>query len=490
MENYAIKEVGYFWWSSDPIPEGYSVPDSAIAGDLMITYDGQITLELHGYLESSEHPMSRILMGSGNSCDDIQGRLKNKSEHVLLENVYTQGGRASFGGISYESYGAESCLIGASPFPAATKGKVEFDGFSVPLVGYEEWLCLNSIKTVRTKRRLVASHSTQKNIKYSLDDGSTISIVFDLFGPAFGEQKNHSISIAEQVDLKYLSKTKKTTAELAKSFSSISDFFLVVTGSNYSMEWPSLMLGRTRNRMRTYKVYFARSRKSTAPPARHNSWLVFPVIRDTFGKLFQQWQNKREELGPGMSLYLGTRRGVELYVEHRFVNLIWGLESLHRTITKDMPPTKLELKAERIIEQIQAPKDRKWLRGKLEHSAEPSLRERLIECIKTLPLKISEESIEVFCKECADKRNDISHFGGQRSPGGYGPFLEKIHALNNALNSLYPAIILKQCGLEDAELFNIFNYGKMASRIRSSLEGGGLHMDRAKPLVKVGKLVE
>ena len=171
MENNSIKESGYFWWRNEPIPEDDIIPDSAVAGDLIITDDGKISLELHGYIPSADYPMSRIFEGSGNSCPDIEGRLKNSSEHVLLMGVYTQGGKASFGGISYENYGATSCLIGSKPLPTA-KGDVIFDGLSIPLTGFEDWIGLNSIKTNRTKRKLVATHKTQKDIKYTLEDSS------------------------------------------------------------------------------------------------------------------------------------------------------------------------------------------------------------------------------------------------------------------------------------------------------------------------------
>jgi hypothetical protein len=134
------------------------------------------------------------------------------------------------------------------------------------------------------------------------------------------------------------------------------------------------------------------------------------------------------------------------------------------------------LKAQRIIEQIKLAKDRKWLEGKLEHSAEPSLAERLIECIKLLPLNFPAESVRNFCNECADKRNDISHFGGQRAPGSYGDFLEKIYSLNNALNNIYPAILLKLCGVNDSLLLNMLSTGQMASRIKYSLNEVGLHI--------------
>lgn len=475
MENNVVKESGYFWWRDEPIPADEIAPASAVAGDLIITHDGRISLELHGYLPSTEHPLSRIFAGSGDACPEIEGRLKSSSEHVLLMEVYASGGKASFGGISYESYRAEGCLVGPQSLPRA-KGELKFDGLSIPLTGFEDWLALRSIETTRTKRKFVAIHKTQKSIKYSLGDNSTMLIEYDLFAPMFGSQKNYSIDIREAATLRYLSRSKKTSAELRKYFLSISDLLLVLTGSDYSVDWPFLTLGRSRKITRSYRLYFRRSRNTSAAPSRHDSWLTFPAIQKSFGDLFQQWTLKREEFGPGLSLYLGTRRGLDLYVEHRFVNLIWGLESLHRSLTKHAPATPLEVKVQRIVAQIGLAKDRKWLEGKLEHSAEPSLAERLVECLKLLPVTYPTKSLNLFCKECADRRNDISHFGGQRTPGSYGEFVTKIHHLNNALNHIYPAIILKLCGVSDSVLRDTLTSSRISGRIKSSLGEVGLEI--------------
>ena len=46
-----------------------------------------------------------------------------------------------------------------------------------------------------------------------------------------------------------------------------------------------------------------------------------------FGAIWSRWKAMRDEFGPGFYLYLGLRRGMAMYIEHRFVNLIWGLEA-------------------------------------------------------------------------------------------------------------------------------------------------------------------
>jgi len=37
---------------------------------------------------------------------------------------------------------------------------------------------------------------------------------------------------------------------------------------------------------------------------------------------------KRRKHGPGFYLFLGALRSREMYVEHRFANLVWGIDAL------------------------------------------------------------------------------------------------------------------------------------------------------------------
>ena len=99
MENNTISDSGYFWWRNESIPEGFFAPESAVAGILTITNDGTISLELHSVL-SSDGDLIPFMFDPSAACQDIQGRLKSTSEHVLLTAVHNNGGRAAFGGIS------------------------------------------------------------------------------------------------------------------------------------------------------------------------------------------------------------------------------------------------------------------------------------------------------------------------------------------------------------------------------------------------------
>ncbi len=65
-----------------------------------------------------------------------------------------------------------------------------------------------------------------------------------------------------------------------------------------------------------------------------------------------------------------------LYIENRFINLIGGLEAFHRRKYAAVPiPDKLQTKIKRVLDQIKATKDKRWLKLILSraHVDEPDL---------------------------------------------------------------------------------------------------------------------
>ena len=78
------------------------------------------------------------------------------------------------------------------------------------------------------------------------------------------------------------------------------------------------------------------------------------------------WMKTREEFGPGFYLYLEIRRNWRVYTEHLFVNLIWGLEALHRKKNIEPAASTIKERAVRITERIDNVKDKEWLAGSIE----------------------------------------------------------------------------------------------------------------------------
>jgi hypothetical protein len=142
-----------------------------------------------------------------------------------------------------------------------------------------------------------------------------------------------------------------------------------------------------------------------------------------------------------------------LYIEHRFVNLVWGIEAFHRRKLVSPGPTRIQEKVERIVNQITRPKDRKWLAKRLENAHEPTLEERIFQVLSTVPLGLDPERLRKFSMECAKLRNDISHFGGDRHEGrSYNDFIRDTDDKAEALSTLYHLLLLHEIGIDEAIL--------------------------------------
>src|ERR1700730_8260116 len=136
--------------------------------------------------------------------------------------------------------------------------------------------------------------------------------------------KERSLLMNELATLVYTPKRPYSLENMLSIYGQIQELFILLTDSEYLLAWPRLSIaGRKRLK---YTLYLLRLTTSAPPPKFGETWTMFLQIKPNFGDMFAAWTRKRETFGAGFYLYLGTRRGMRLYAEHRFVNLIWGIE--------------------------------------------------------------------------------------------------------------------------------------------------------------------
>ena len=466
-----LEERGLFWWHHEPIPDQSFAPDSCVSGLLKIHDDGRTTLELDGYL-SSEYGAMSTLLGSQDhklKSESIQGLLKVSNKHVLLFNLSRNGGAFSTIGLSYEKYQALNCLVGDVRFPNI-KGDILFKELEIELCGLEEWLRLQSIETSKTRRGIAIKYRRKKDVTYDMDDGK-LSIHYKINGQY--APNSHSIAMNEIVSLTYTKKKLVAFEDMKKQFCLLDELFIVLTDSEYCISWPSLIIKTVKTRNK-YKMYFARLINAAEAPKWHGCPTTFVQLRETFGHIVSEWNKKREQFGPGFYLYLGVRRAVQLYPEHRFVNLIWGIEAFHRTKHRDASSDKIKARICRIIGEVSDRKDKKWLIGVLRHAHEPNLEQRIYDVLTAIPINIDNAKIRDFAHECAARRNDVSHFGAQRHGENYTEFAIDLERKSAALSILYHMLILHEIGV-DEKIFNWWIYNGFRSySIKSILVEVGL----------------
>ncbi|WP_157637633.1 HEPN domain-containing protein [Burkholderia ubonensis] len=474
MTKKILEERGLFWWHEDPVPANQFAPDSCVVGTLSIEENGATYLELDGYFANSEGgPMAGIAaQGQQFPLEKaIQGKLKASGRNVLLLGLRRRGGRFSSNGISHEGFAASHCLVTDRAFPPA-KRPLRFNALDVELTGLEEWLRLGNIEVKRTRQRISAKHRAPRADIHELDDG-TLTMRYDITGPRPSKfaHRMDKLNLVESVNLCVKLKRARTLLEMRDEYARLQELFILLTGTTFSLEWPRLIIGKM-----AYHYYYEGFERSTKAPTWDECWINYIQVKSNFGSIVTALRRKREEFGPGFYLYLGIRRGMKMYVEHRFVNLIWGLESLHRRKNKDKAKeSKLDAKIQRILAQISGSDDKRWLKGQLKHSGEPSLKERLMDVLSALPLDFERKRMEAFCKSCADRRNDMSHFGGQREGSDYREFMIDLVRKSEALACLYHAVLLHEIGV-DATLIKaaLLENGPNASRSKYAFREVGL----------------
>jgi hypothetical protein len=440
-----LEERGLFWWADEAVPENQFAPDSCVAGLLIIGDDGRTRLELDGYFPSEYGPMTPMVRQGQLIDKDIRGLLKTSNKRILLTGLARSGGRFSTNGMSYELYMAAQCLV-ADGF---TKSPVRraFKEIVVPLAGFEEWLRLNAIKVTSSKRMVSIKYKRPKDAVYRTADGK-LSIHFESAGDSSGSVFGMAVSLKETASAALRFTKALALKDLIAQYQLLEDLLLMLTGSDHTLEWPWIVTGKSER----YRLYFLKpgSNAAASPPKAHECVTSFVQLRERFGEIWSDWKKKREAFGPGFYLYLGTRRGVRLYIENRFVNLVFGLEAFHRRKYPPSGATKLDAKIERIVEQISLEKDKKWLAQVLERAKDqPPLGQRLYATLREVPLGLDETRLKSFCEVCGKLRHDISHFGGQRhNETSYNDFILDLESKGQVLATLYQALLLYEIGID------------------------------------------
>lgn len=466
-----LEDRGIFWWNDELVPQKQFAPNTAIGGKLIIEESGAIRLELDSVLPRATRRASIPDEFGQSVSQNIQGLLTNAG-HVLLLNTFSNGSTFNTRNLSRESYVARQCLVSEGAFKRDGKNSLKFRELSVDLAGFEEWLWLKAIEVDRRKNRLSAKYKSPKEKVYQLPFAK-MKIEYDLSGPYFIKSRYSDLKIRQMARLKFMPSSQMPLGDCQLYFQYIEELLILLTSVDYNLGWPRVTPVGSRHRA---TLYYSRHRSEAKAPRAHECLINFPAIEDAFGDLLAAYVESRELYGPGIYLYLGTRRGMEMFVEHRFVNLIWGLEAFDRygRVENDVSQPINE-KITRILSQISSGKDRRWLCGRLKYASEPSLSERLLGIFSSIPLSFNHDELKKFCKDCQDRRNDISHFGGVRQKNQkYDDFMRDIDKKSNALSALYHLHLLNAIGVKKERLEVTSNHSFPLSRMVREIRAVGI----------------
>jgi hypothetical protein len=468
MDTPELEERGLFWWTDDKLQDHEFAPPNSVYGVLKIDNDGSIEVELDNVLPSAWGYFDSIADNQPPITRSISGILKNSRQHVILCNLWKSASTWSSRAPSHEKYGAWTCLVSQSPLNR-TGTVPRFRNMTIPLDGYEEWLGFGRIQVKSGKTRAKIKWNLSGNYIFRLHD-KTIRLVCGVERPPDGIFLR-SITYKSSGHFDFAFKKYMTIDDILRQHKRFEDLLILLSNFEQDIAWPVVSVSKTSHKA---KLYYRRMRRPGVDVEQLKCWVAFPHIIGSFDLILRLWDEKSASLGAGIFMYTGTRRGVKLFEENRFTNLIVGLESLHRLTHKLSQNSNIDEKISRILGDIKLQKDKTWLRGKLKRSGEPSLQYRLIEVVKDLPIEIPYKMLTRFALRCADFRNKIAHEGGFLDAGEQAIMIQSLSKITPALESLYHACILKLIGIDEDRIRRIFSKEFVAYELNMRLFIAGL----------------
>jgi hypothetical protein len=455
-----LEERGVFWWFEEAHGHTASL-ETSIPGKLTISEEGHIDLQLESPLwfekpEVSFHwDESRWLQPEKR----ISGRLHDYAEpNILLHNLVRTDFSFADDQPVRQSYEARLCFTSQSSFPADF-GHESFHSLRIELKGLKEWLQLDSIQVDQEFHD--GDHTefkvSYKNYEFTYETPrAKIAIENMILGvPLFflSDRPTSKLNIRQTNWLVYTPSKQNSLAELRTAFLQIEEVLALLLGRYFRLDWPSF-IGRNGEYDAWYKLYSLRGPQGEKLPPWIYLWTTFGVLHDTFGRLLSSWQTGVEKYGASFELYIASLRKPIPHPEHEFVNLVWAIESLHRSWQREKTESaavmKGKTKIQEVLKRFAEPSDKKlkqWLEGKLKYAYEPTLEERIVDVFSELPFAIDAGQLRSFATRCAKRRNDISHKGGRRPGEDVEGFRTEIRELAEALRYLFHALLLHEIGI-------------------------------------------
>lgn len=371
----------------------------------------------------------------------IRGILRDSGRGILLFDVARGAARHSSYTISVEGFSAAQCLISDQQFDDPIN-QPAFSYINADLKGFEGWLRSSAIGVKSGKTLVTAKYRKPKRITYRLPNGRLL-FSYHLTGSHQGG-RHPDLTWSESTYIRFRPNKPISMDATIEWHRWLQDLMILLTDSNYCLEWPEVRWGK-----HDCTLYFQRLTSKAEPPRLHECATNFPDLQESFGTLFGSWKTVRETYGPAVYLYLGTRRGMELYTENQFIMMISGLEAFHRTKYGDPKSRRASAKLDKIVGQISDDKEKQWVAERLAYTTMPNLEQRIFETLNALPLGFDKKRLRTFAEECAKLRNDLAHYGGHRSKTtAYTDFVSSLQKKINAISPLYHALILIEIGLD------------------------------------------
>lgn len=476
----ALNEQGLFWMTSQ-LQSGFFIPEDAVSGVLLISEEGLASLSLNGIF-SKEHNLSSLL--SNEEVPDglfIAGVLKSDARKVFLMELERGGGTFVSGGIAHEKYIAHYALVGGVE-KCESIHDLRFSSMSMGLGEYQDWLGYKIVSARQLESGLSVNVDLPESLSVRVNDDIELCLSGMYLARWDNTNQGIGLNITAGMNWGLHFKSLVSVANAQDFFRTVAEFMMLLSASGCKPDWPTMVVEEEGKKKKS-KLYFLREKELVAVPKSHEGFVYFKNVLPNIGALFQGWLDLRERLGAGAYLFFLAFTPGRLFTEHLYASMVWGVECFHRRSIGDSKPRdedkiRRQLEAVDTLTQLNS-KERSAIKDFVKRVIEPSLKERLVCLLEQLPVSFDRLELENFCIECANRRNDISHFGGYRdqiTDGAMNKFYAELQSKIFVLTQLYGAVLLKSIGVADSLISDYFYSGIKSRSLKLHFEDAGLRI--------------
>lgn len=260
----------------------------------------------------------------------VVGLIKKGEMYVRLEQLLYAGFSSGGSQRTSESFKALFCVRGSHLIADLSSNRYCTE-IRISLFGFEEWLQLPSLKFEESESEFTVHIPKWPEKMFELNE-TIITVGAKVNSKSDGAKGK---TIQQEGYLTYTPKLPMTLDEVRNTVRKIEDLLVLLTDCEETLGLPQVKIkGNDTLNQVSYETQPQRGKRI----ARSDLWTTFSNLSPNFGEIAEAWFAKSTKFGPGFHLYLGNRRGMQLYVENRFANLVWGLEALHRSKTPVSSP--------------------------------------------------------------------------------------------------------------------------------------------------------
>ena len=449
-----IETPGFFW-----LPEK---PENRVPGTLHISDSGEVGLEATGLFRDHRAIMEDYGM-------EVEGPVEYERPNLnrivgIVENggLVTLDGcipqREQFGtGLSKSFFHASLAFIGSN---YGAEDEVTFSKFVFSCDGLDDWLSISGFCLEidpENKRYSIHYHYPGK-IPLTLLSGIELNFDFDFSFPTVSFPTTET-SVSQKARVIMISNEPQTLGYFLSLISKICSFLSLATDQNVSIDsmtgYPEKEVGNSEMRQVSVGVYGKIGHHSEKKPSTswHEMLFTYANVGGQLEQALARWLESYDRFGNAFNLYFASRSDAYQNLDVKFLQLVQGIEVLHRRSSKEklMPEDEFRKFKADIVSDIQDDDKRSWLKEKLAYANELSLRERVERIVEPFACLLGDEDeCRAFAGKVASTRNYLTHFSkGNEKRAASG---EELWYLHRKLEALFQMHLMRRIGFDDKSI--------------------------------------